>query len=349
MAEIRNYLICRHIRAEQSAHLLVYKGGALRRSGRGLAFWFVPLTTSIAEVPVDDRELTFLFHARTADFQDVSAQGVLTYRVVAPETLAERIDFSIDLAEGYYRKQPLEQLAAMLTELAQQLAIAWMGKTPVRSVLATGQDEVRDRIATGLHAEEALGAMGVEIVSVRVSAISPTADLEKALEMPSREAIQQEADEATFQRRALAVEKERAIQENELQNQIELARREASLIEQHGLNERRRAEEEAAAQRISAESLAANERLKTETTAERIQKVEEARNAAERERMDVYRDMPPRVMAGLAARELAGKLQKIEHLNVSPELLGPSLLKLIDVGTTHLEDGRAAGERRGGR
>ena len=355
MAEIRNYLVCRHIRAEHSAHLLVYKTDTLRRSGRGLAFWFVPLTTSVAEVPVDDRELTFLFHGRTADFQDVSAQGVLTYRVVAPETIAERIDFSVDLAKGYYKKQPLEQLAAMLTELAQQLAIAWIGKTPVRAVLATGQDEVRGRIEAGLAAEQSLGAMGLEIVSVRVSAIKPTADLEKALEMPSREAIQQQADEATFQRRALAVEKERAIQENELQNQIELARREASLIEQHGLNERRRAEEESEASRIAAEGRANNTRLETSTTAERIRKVEEARNEAERERMDVYRDMPPTVMAGLAARELAGKLQKIEHLNISPELLGPSLLKLIDVGTGHLEAGRLEGgppkraDERGGR
>lgn len=38
--------------------------------------------------------------------------------------------------------------------------------------------------------------------------------------------------------------------------------------------------------------------------------------------MDIYRQLPPSVMASLAARELAGKLSKIEHLNVSHELLG---------------------------
>ncbi|MCA9618817.1 MAG: band 7 protein [Myxococcales bacterium] len=343
MAEIRNFLVCRHIRAERSAHLLVFKRGELARSGRGLALWFLPLSTSIAEVPVDDRELTFLFHARTADFQDVSAQGVLTYRVNAPETLAERIDFSIDLSEGGFKKEPLEQLAAMLTELAQQLAVAWIGKSPVREVLRHGQDAVRSAIAEGLVVDDALVAMGLEIVSVRVSAVRPTPDLEKALELPSRETIQQQADEATFQRRAMAVEKERAIQENELQNRIELSRREASLIEQHGLNERRRAEEAAAAQRISEESKAEGRRLETETTAERIRKVEEAKVEAERARMAVYRDMPTSVMAGLAARELAGKLQRIEHLNISPELLGPSLLKLIDVGTKRLGDEAAGG------
>jgi hypothetical protein len=53
--------------------------------------------------------------------------------------------------------------------------------------------------------------------------------------------------------------------------------------------------------------------------------------------MDIYRELPPAVTLGLAARELAGKLQKIEHLNVSPELLGPSLLNLMNLGARRLE------------
>ncbi|MCL2778241.1 MAG: hypothetical protein FWD73_09570 [Polyangiaceae bacterium] len=55
--------------------------------------------------------------------------------------------------------------------------------------------------------------------------IRPKSEMEKAMEAPIRECIQQEADEAAFARRALAVEKERAIKENELKNQIELAKR----------------------------------------------------------------------------------------------------------------------------
>ena len=97
MAEIRNFLAWRHLRAEPSSFVLHYKNGELRRSGRGAAFWFRALDAAIVEVPVDDRELTFLFHGRSADFQDLSVQGVLSYRVVAPSTLAERIDFGIDV------------------------------------------------------------------------------------------------------------------------------------------------------------------------------------------------------------------------------------------------------------
>src|SRR4029077_9490843 len=73
--------------------------------------------------------------------------------------------------------------------------------------------------------------------------------------------------EAAFARRALAVEKERAIQDNELQNQIELARREEQLILQRGQNARKTAEEQAEAQRIAAEAAAARLRVKSESEA----------------------------------------------------------------------------------
>ena len=339
MAEIRKYPFCRHVRAEQSVHLLKFKSGKLKGSGRGLAFWFMPMSTSIAEVPIDDRELSFLFHARTSDFQDVNVQGVIMYRVSSPEILSNRIDFSIDLHSGGYRKQPLAQLATMLTELAQQLAIDYLGRAPVRTILTSGTEPIRSRVEDGLRSDDALTAMGIEIVSVRVSAVKPDADMERSLEVPTREAIRQSADEASFQRRALAVEKERAIAENELQSKIELARREESLIEQQGANGRRRQTEDAGAKRIEAEAKAERIGIEAESRAASIRLLDDAKVEGERARMEIYRNMPARVMAGLAARELAGKLQKIEHLNISPEMLGPSLLRLVEAGTTKLEDG----------
>ena len=79
-------------------------------------------------------------------------------------------------------------------------------------------------------------------------AVRPEPEVEKALRTPTRERVQQEADKATFERRAVAVERERAIGENELQTQIELARREEQLVIQRGVNTRREAEEAAAAE-----------------------------------------------------------------------------------------------------
>jgi regulator of protease activity HflC (stomatin/prohibitin superfamily) len=337
MAEIRTYPMVRHLRAEPSLHILRFRRGRRVGSGRGLAFWFRPLSTSIAEIPMDDRELPFLFHGRTQDFQDATVQGVITFRVIDPEKVAERVDFAIDLRTGVLLKQPLEKLAGLLTELAQQFALGYLAQTPLRHALAEGVTEIRERIGEGLRGEAAMEEIGLEVVAVRVGAVKPVADVEKALQIPVREAIQQEADVATFRRRAEAVEKERAIQENELQNQIELARREANLINQRGENEKKRVTDEVAAARIAAEAEAERTGIQARAQADSITALEEAKVKAERDRMAIYRDFPADRLLGLAAQSLAEKLQRIEHLNLTPDLLGGLLASLVDAGTQRLE------------
>ena len=44
-----------------------------------------------------------------------------------------------------------------------------------------------------------------------------------------------------------------------------------------------------------------------------------------------------------AARELASKLEKIEHLNLSPDLLGPALTDLFKAGARRLDGGGDGG------
>ena len=338
MAQIQRFFSYRHLRSEPTSHVLYFRRGRLRRSGRGLAFWFHPLAASIAEVPVDDREQAFLFSGRSEDFQDVSVQGTITYRVKDPETLAGRIDFGINPKLGVHNRQPLEQLAGLVAQLAQQYALDYIVHTPLRIALQEGIEQIRARIVQGMGANDELARMGIEVVAVRLAGVAPTAEVEKALQTPTREAIQQKSDQATFKRRALAVEKERAIAENELQNRIELARREQALIDQEGMNERRKATEHAEAQRIEAEAEAERARLSSSGQADSIRLVEAARNQAEREKMDVYRDLPSAVMIGLAAQQLAANLQSIEHLNLSPDALAPLLTSWLTAGTRKLEE-----------
>lgn len=222
MAEIRRYPLVRHLRGDQSAQTLRYRRGRLVGRGRGLAFFFRPLTTAVAEVPLDDREVLFLFHARTADFQQATVQGTIAYRVVDAESLAERIDFTVDLDTGRWRRTPVDQLAGLLTQLAQQRAHHYLAHTPLLEAMRDGVAALRRELERGLDDETLLDGLGVEVAAVRVATVQPTAEMEKALQTPTRESIHQQADEATFARRALAVDKERAIAENELANRIEL-------------------------------------------------------------------------------------------------------------------------------
>lgn len=342
MAAISKFLFLRRLRSDPIYHVLQYRSGRLVKSGRGLSFFFLPLSTSIATVPTDDRDQTFLFRGKTADHQEVTAQGVVTYRVARPEKLAERVDFSVDLGTGAWTTTPLEKLAAILTQLAQQFAGEYLERAPVRQALRDGVEKVRELVRTGLGDEPIVQQMGLEVVSVRVQSVAPTVELDRALQATVREAIQQEADQAVFARRAMAVEKERAIAENELQTKLELARREELLIAQQGANELRKAKEQGEAKRVLAEADATKVRLHAAAEADSIRATETARVEAERERMAVVKELPGHVLAGLAARELASKLTKIEHLTLSPDTLGPLLTDLVRNASRKLEDKKAS-------
>lgn len=337
MATIASFLCWRHLRADPSFHVLHYKGGHLAKSGRGLAFWFFPLSASVAKVPMEDRELPFAFNARSSDFQELTAQGALGFRVAEPEKLVERVDFSVDLDTGHWNKTPLDQLSELIAALAKQVVCAYLERGPLRELLGEGIEPLRARLREALALDPTLRGLGIELTSVRVSSLAPSAELERALQAPMREAIQQQSDEATFQRRALAVEKERAIQENELQNRIEIARREEQLIAQVGQNELKRATEEAEAKRIEAEAAAVRLKLERHAEAEGIRAVESAKVETELARMDIYRELPTQVMVGLAAQELASNLKRIDHLNLSPDALGPLLTNLVGSATKKLE------------
>ena len=328
MADITTRPLVRHLRTGPTSFVVHTRRGRPTHAGTGTAFWFRPLSAAISELPVDDRELPLAVRARTADAQEVSVQGTLTYRITDPPLAADRIDFGIDLRTGRWRNAPLEQLAGVISELAAQHALDTVAALGLEQALAAGIGPVRAAIMAGLATEPRLADTGITVLDVRVLAMRPEPELERALQTPSRERVQQEADRATYERRALAVQRERAIAENELQNQIELAIREQGLVEQRGANERRRAEEAAAAGRIAtaAESERRTALAEADATATRATGAADA--AAEEARIAIYRELDPAVLLGLAARDLATNLPAIDHLTLTPDVLTNALATL---------------------
>jgi regulator of protease activity HflC (stomatin/prohibitin superfamily) len=328
MADVRAYPLARHIRGTTTAHVRHLRRGKLVHDGTGLSFFFRPLSAVLSEVPVDDRELPLLFHARTADFQDLSVQASVTFRMTDPAVACARIDFSIDPDTGRWRSTPLEQLAGLLTETAQQQVLGLIAARSLAAALGDGAEVIRDQILRGMTADPRLAETGISVIGARVVAVRPEPDVEKALRTPAREQIQQDADRATYERRALAVERERAIAENELANQIELARREEELVAQRGANARRQAEESAAASAIEAEAQASRQRLLDRARAAGTRALGEAKAAGEAARVRAYQDLPPAGLLALAGKEVAGSLPQIGTLVVAPELITSLLARM---------------------
>jgi len=328
MADIARYPLLRHLRGTTTTHVQHVRNGRTLHSGVAAAFWFRPLSAVLSEVPVDDRELPLLFHARTADFQDVTVQATVTFRVTDPVAVAGRIDFSIDPDTGRWRSTPLDQVAGLLTETAQQYALDLIAGSVLTVILTGGVAPVREAIAAGLDRDGRLAETGIAVIGVRVVAIRPEPEVERALQTPTREQVQQDADKAMFERRAVAVERERAIGENELQTQIELARREEQLVAQRGANARRDAEEVAAAGLIATDAEARRTERLAEANAEATRVHGLAEGEAEAARLAAYRDLPEAVLLGLAVKDLAANLPHIDSLVLTPDLLAPVLARL---------------------
>jgi len=106
-------------------------------------------------------------------------QGVITFRFIDPQLVAQRIDFTVDLTSGKWTETPLEQVHGLLVQMAQQYVIDELVRLELRAILADGVAPLRDRIAAGLRAEATLTEIGLEIVAVRVAGLAPTGEVEK--------------------------------------------------------------------------------------------------------------------------------------------------------------------------
>ena len=73
-----------YMKVSPTTYVLHYQGGRVRRQGPGLAFWYLRPVSTIVAVPLASRDVPFAFNEVTADFQPVTLQGQLTYRVADP-------------------------------------------------------------------------------------------------------------------------------------------------------------------------------------------------------------------------------------------------------------------------
>ncbi len=291
-------------------------------------------------MPVDDLEFGNIFRVTTSDRQEVSVQTALTVRIVDPELTARRVDFEIDQRTGEWTGQPLQNLQNRLAESAKQFAAEGVARESLGTVLDDGLRLVRDAIAEGLSGEGQLGSAGIEVLGVRVVAVRADEELERALQTRIREEAQADADRATYDRRAQAVDWERAIKENELNNRTDLARREADLVELQGMNERRRTEQELERDRLRSEAEAANRRLRMEAEADEaalmaearageVARMAEAENAALQARLAAFSAGEPAAVLAAAAPGMLSALPEINSLTLTPDLLVSGVSKLL--------------------
>lgn len=136
------------------------------------------------------------------------------------------------------------------------------------------------------------------------------------------------------------MEQEAAIGQNELANQIELARRDQELVEQRGRNEERAAELAAVRREVEERAAAEAEVLRAQARAEAVELIGAAEAGAEAAKLQAYAQLPRDIVLALALRELATHMPDLRSLVVSPDALAPLTQALAGAGAGRPEPER---------
>ncbi len=208
----------RFMKAAPTTYVLHYKDGKVKRAGAGLSFFYYAPTSTIVALPAASSDVPFVFNEVTADFQAVTIQGQLTYRVADPKRLAGLLDFSIGPDAKFLSDDP-ELLKNRLVHATQILTQGVTQRMALRETLVSSGAMVT-QVLSSLRQAETVTMMGLEILGLSILSVKPTPEMSRALEAAAREALQRSADEAIYARRNAAVEQERTIKESELNTEI---------------------------------------------------------------------------------------------------------------------------------
>ena len=326
----------RFARFEQGQFVFRYKKGRLISCDEGLSFYYYAPTTSLVCVPVSSADAPFMFTDTSADFQALTIQGQLTYRISNPEKTAKMLNYTIDNKTLSYISDDPERLSERLVNLVLIAVKSSVKNMSLRDAIAAS-DDVANKTFNLLCENKMVKELGVEALSLSIAAIKPSPETAKALEAETREEILKESDQAIFLRRNNAVEQERTIRESELNTEIAVEHKNRE-IQETKLETERLALQKQLQMR--------DEQLKFEIQAEeKNQKLVELRTKNEkaeadskayalREIMKVYEEMNPEVLKALANAGLdsgrlmamafqgiADRAEKIGNLNITPDLL----------------------------
>jgi hypothetical protein len=324
-----------YIKVTPTQYVLYYRGGRLRKSGAGLAFFYFKPSASIVVVPIGSADVSFIFNEISADFQAITIQGQLTYRVQDAQRVAGLLNYTVDGSPSQYVSEDPQKLPQRLINLVQVLVRAEVQKLPLKNAIHS-MDAVATAVMSKISKANELASFGVEVLGLAIQAIRPVPEMSRALEAEAREDMLRRADQAIYDRRNSAVEQERKIKENELSTEIAVEEKKRQIRETvvNADLAVEAKEQEVRKSKLNGQIALENDRKQLVAARSENAKVEAEAQAYSIEaslkplanldpavlQVLAVQNTDPRLMASLALKELAQNANKIGNLNLSPEL-----------------------------
>jgi regulator of protease activity HflC (stomatin/prohibitin superfamily) len=324
------------IKFQPTAYILHYKNGKIVREGAGLSFFYYRPTSSLVSVPIASTDEPFIFEEVTTDYQSVTIQGQVTYKIADPKKVAGLLNFTLDPSGRAYVSDDPKKLSERVVNAIQVLTNKAIAGLSLRQGLRATETLV-ETIGAALQASAEVKGLGLQILGFSILAIKPNKETARALEAEAREQILKEADDAIYTRRNSSVEQERKIKENELNTEIAVEHkkrqiREAQMEAEKSVQEKKHQLEKAQ----MAFSIGQEQEKKklVALTVENARAEADANAYAISATMNSFRGVEPAVLQALANagmnpqqliatafQGIADKAERIGTLNISPDLL----------------------------
>ena len=324
----------KHIKFDSMTYVLHFKNGNVQREGRGLSFFYFVPNSSIVAIPMGSNDLPYIFNESTSDYQTVSIQGQISYKITSPKTLADVLDFTVN-DSGDYKKNDIEKLNQRIINEAQTSISSYIHSIKLKDAIRSAK-AMEERVLEGLRTSKAIGMLGIEVLGASILAVQATPEMARALETDTREKLQQEADQAIYERRNFAVEQERKIKESELNTEIAVEEKQKQIAEKKMESDVQKAENDRKLREMKLQadiSVEEQRKLLIDQKTANDKKDAETKGYVIETTLKPYREMDwkiltalnnnndPRFNISLAFRELAENAGKINTLNISPDLL----------------------------
>jgi len=330
-----------------SQYIFRYRKGKLISEGVGLSFFFLERYNTACAVPVTNMDADFIFEETTLDFQKVSVQGQLTYRITDYAQIAQAIDFTINLKTKEYYHNPMQKLSKRMMNIAESFIKSQISVINMTEAIQLSLDIGAKVLAEMMKSSE-LKALGIAVTGFSILKIAPNSETARALEAQTREKILKQSDDALYERRNASIEQERKVKENELNTEISVEEKKKKIRETEIRTKQMILEKENEIEKIKTMSQAEREELKIDSEIaieKKRRELAELRfeNAKKDADAEAYRigaimqaysqlnaevlialatlNMNPETMIAQAFEKLAVNSDKIGTLNITPDLL----------------------------
>lgn len=136
-----------------------FKNGTIKK-GRGLSFFYFSPNSSIVAIPMGSIDLPFIFSESTNDYQTVTIQGQISYKITDPKTLSDVLDFTVQ-DTGQYKKNDIEKLNQRLINEAQTATSSFIHGIKLKDAIRSAKT-IETSIIEGLKNATAINMLGIE-------------------------------------------------------------------------------------------------------------------------------------------------------------------------------------------